>query len=168
MVDQITAEAVEAAAVSYDAQDRAIAGGQVVMDFVQAGVMVALLSPREWEEVASYLYALLEREPLRTGKAYVAHRTVLGAIAGELRGYAKAAGEPVGLQADLRAASSRAEEQRIRARIADQDAALERHVDDVIETHRVQQQQQQPADEPQEEAPIDEPAPAEKTDGWLL
>jgi hypothetical protein len=157
-LEHLTPDVVEAAAVSYDAQDRPVAGGQVVMDFVQVGVLVALLSPREWEEVASYLYGLLERAPLKDGRTFVAHRTVLGALAGELRGYARSAGEPVGLEVDLRAASSRAEERRIRERIADQDLALERHVDDVIDSHRAQQQLER------EEPAIAEPTPTETDD----
>ena len=137
MTERITAEAVTAAMVEYDADDRAIVAGQVI-NFTQVGVMVSLLAPVEWELVAGYLYALIEREPIRSGRAYTAHRTVFGALAGELRGYARATGTPIGLEMDLRAATSKAEELRIRQRMADQAAAYDRHVDDVIASHHVQ------------------------------
>jgi len=90
---------------------------------------VDTLSPRELEELAAWLKALLEREPTRSAQAYAPHRIVLGTLADQLRGYARLAGEPVGLEADLRAATSQAEERRIRARIADQRAAFDREFD---------------------------------------
>lgn len=136
--ERITVETVEAAVVEFDAQDRAVVAGQLVMDFTQVGVFVSLLSPREWEEVAAYLQALVERAPLKDGKAYLAHRTIIGAIASELRGYARLAGEPIGLEVDLRGATSKAAELRIRERIDAQAIAMDRHVDDVIEQTRVQ------------------------------
>lgn len=137
MAADITLDAVEAAVVTFDAEDRAIVG-DVVLNFARTGVLTALHSPREWEEVAAYLYALLERSPLKDGRTYLAHRTVLGSIASDLRTYARIAGEPTGLEVDLRAATSKAEERRIRERMADQDAALERHTGDVIAQHRNQ------------------------------
>jgi hypothetical protein len=130
-VERITVAAVEAAVVQFDAEDRAIVG-QVVMNFSHVAALVASLTPGEWESVAAYLYALLERSPLKDGRAYLPHRVVLGSIASDLRGYAVAAGEPVGLEVDLRAVTSKDEERRIRERIADRDAAFDRHIDDVI------------------------------------
>jgi hypothetical protein len=165
--ERFTPEALEAAHAEYDAQDRAVAGGQVVMDFVQVGVMVSLLAPREWEEVAAYLYALLERAPVRDGKAFVAHRTVLAALAGELRGYARSAGVPVGGNADLRAAGSLAEEQRIRQRLADQAAAFDRHIDDVIASHHAQAELAA-EDDHEEESPASEPTSTEDPDAAYL
>lgn len=154
--ERITKDAVEAAVVEFDARDRAVVAGQLVMDFTQVGVFAALLAPREWEEVAAYLYALLERAPLKAAPAYLAHRTIIGAIAGELRGYARQAGEPVGLEVDLRGATSKAEELRIRERIDAQAIAMDRHVDDVIEQARVQRTwdaaHREPAD--QQEDPV--------------
>ena len=132
MVEAITAEAVELAAVSFDVQDRAVVRDQVVLDFSHAGLLAANLAPREWEAVAAYMLALVAREPIRSGPAYLPHRTVLGAIGAELRQYARVAGEPVGLEADLRAASSQAEDQRIRALIADRDAASDRRHDELL------------------------------------
>lgn len=171
--ERISAESVELEVIQFDARDRAVVAGQVVIDFTQVGVIVSLLSPREWEEVAEYLFALAEREPLKSGRDHVAHRTVIGAVAGELRGYAHAAGEPTGSLADLRAASTRADERRILARLADQDAALERHVDDVIADHHAQtatlaDSEPEPEEEPTSPPPA-APAP-ETTDAttWLL
>lgn len=163
--ERITVEAVEASVVEFDAQERPVVAGQVVMDFTQVGVLTSLLAPREWEEVAAYLDALIGRAPLASGKAYLAHRTVLGALAGELHGYARAAGEPVGLEVDLRAATSKAEERRIRERIADQEAAFSRHVDDVIHQTAAQREfasRQEPPHE-QEEPPTEPEKPAAPT-----
>jgi hypothetical protein len=136
--ERITVEAVEVAQVEYDARDRAVVAGQAVIDFTQLGVIVSLLAPREWEEVAAYLQALVGRAPLKDGKAYMAHRTIIGAIASELRGYARLAGEPVGLEVDLRGATSKAEELRIRERIDAAAIAFDRHIGDVIEQTVVQ------------------------------
>lgn len=129
--ERITAEAVSAEVVAFDARERAIVAGQVVLDFSHAGVLATLFPPREWEAVAAYLFALIERAPLAASPAYLAHKTILGAIAADLRTYARIAGEPVGLEADLRAASSQAEEQRIRARMADQAAARDRQLTEI-------------------------------------
>lgn len=130
--DRITPAAIEAESVAFDARERAVVAGQVVLDFSHAGVLAALLAPREWEAVAAYLLALVGREPMRSAAGYLPHRTILGAIGSELRQYARLAGEPVGLEADLRAATSRAEEQRIRERIADRDAAADRRHDELL------------------------------------
>ncbi len=161
--DRLTPDAVEAELVGFDARDRAVIGGQVVMDFVQVGVLASLLSPREWEDVAAYLIALVNRAPLATGPAYVGHRTLLGALAGELRQYARQAGEPVGLEVDLLSAKSKAEERRLRARLADQEAAFDRHIDDVIASHHAQADLPGLLDEPEEE-PTDSPTPAAPTE----
>jgi hypothetical protein len=164
-VERITVDAVEAAVVEFDAADRAVVSGSVVMDFTQIGVLASNLAPREWEEVAAYLLALLERAPLKDGRAYVAHRALIGAIAGELRGYARQAGEPVGLEVDLRGATSKTEEHRIRTRIADQETTFDRHVDDVIAQQHAQAdaEAQRAAHDPQEE-PTTTPAAAPPTD----
>lgn len=166
--ERITVDAVEAAVVEFDAQDRAVVGRQAVMDFTQVGVFASLLAPREWEEVAAYLYALVERAPLKAAPAYLAHRTIIGAIAGELRGYARLAGEPVGLEVDLRAATSRAEELRIRERIDAQAIAMDRHVDDVIEQTRVQRtwdaSHPAPEDPTADDVDFGEGAPADEDD----
>lgn len=153
--ERITVDAVEAAVVEFDAQERAVVGRQAVMDFVRVGVYVSLLAPREWEEVAAYLQALVERAPLKDGKAYLAHRTVIGAIASELRGYARLAGEPVGLEVDLRGATSKAEELRIRERLDAQAIAMDRHVDDVIEQTRVQRTWDEAHPEPEDPRELD-------------
>lgn len=96
------------------------------------------------EEVAAYLTALLERAPLKTSRAYEAHRMVLGSLATELRGFAAAAGEPTGLQADLRAASSQAEERRVAERIDAAAVAYDRHVDDILLEHAARRAQMDP------------------------
>jgi hypothetical protein len=132
VAERLTPEAVEAEVVAFDERDRAVVAGQIVLDFSHAGVLAALLAPREWEQVAAYMLALVEREPLRSAPAYLAHRTILSAVGSELRQYARLAGEPVGLEADLRAATSQADERRILARIADAEAAAHRRHDELL------------------------------------
>lgn len=156
----ITPERVAAEAAVIDAQGRVMVGGEL-LDFGATGVLAALLAPREWEEIAAYVLAVVEREPVRSSPAYQAHRIVLGSFANDLRNYARMAGEPTGLVADLRAATSQAEERRIRERIADQQLALERHLDDVA---LQQQAQHRVADVVGPEPPLPDPLP----DWWPL
>src|SRR3954471_19488591 len=102
---RITAADIEHGRDILDDQAKVVAGGVVVsIGFTNAAVKD--LAPREWEELAAYLLALLEREPVKSRGAYTAHRIVLGSLATELRGFATAAGEPIGLQMDLRATST--------------------------------------------------------------
>ncbi len=168
IVSSITPESVAAAAVTFDAQDRAVVG-DVVLTLGEASVLLPLLAPREWEQLAAYLLALVDREPVKTSPAYAGHRVILGAIAHELRTYARIAGEPVGLEADLRAATSKAEERRIRERIADQEAAAERRLDDIALATAAQMRHDP---EHHEEVPAEQPTPppiAEvRDDAWLL
>lgn len=139
VAERITPEAIAAELDVIDGQAKRIAGDLVVsIGFTNAAVKD--LAPHEWESVAAYLFALIGREPARSSPAYVGHRIVLGALASELRGFAAAAGEPVGLQADLRAAATQADEKRIRQRIADQQAAFDRHVDEVLLTQSVRRE----------------------------
>lgn len=131
VAERINLPAIERARDILDGEEKRIAGDVVVsIGFTNAAVKD--LAPREHEELAGYLFALIDREPLKTSRAYVAHRHVLGSLATELRGFAAAAGEPVGLQADLRAASTKAEEQRIRERIDGQAAAARRYADEMF------------------------------------
>lgn len=133
----ISLEGVIAARDVLDGLDKVEAGAVVVsVGFTNAAVKD--LAPREWEELAGYLFALLDREPLKTSGGYAAHRIVLGSLATELRGFAAAAGVPVGAQADLRAATTQAQEHRIRQRLDGLRAAATRYHDDVIESHRAQ------------------------------
>jgi len=192
----ITPEAVAAAQIEFDEQDRAVlvAGRQrALLNFQTTGLLACDLAPREWEEVAAYLYALLDREPVKGGQAFAAHRIVLGSIAGELRGYASVAGEPVGLEVDLRAATSKAEEQRILERMDDRHRAQVRRLDDVALQQAAQHQAPVAAEEEawtrpsgdwladavaevdhdrhhdHEEATIDEIQPTKPADdAWLL
>lgn len=136
--DRLTATAVATELDVLDAGERRILGDRVATVGFTNGA-VKTLAPREMETVAAYLFALLARAPVKAAPAYEPHRIVLGALATELRGFAAAAGEPVGDLADLRSASSQAEERRIRARLADHQAAFSRHVDDVIDSHHAQQ-----------------------------
>jgi hypothetical protein len=161
--ERINLPAVVAERDALDDQDRLLAGDVVVtIGFTNAAVKD--LAPREWEELAAYLFALLERQPMKSSAAFAGHRIVLGNLATELRGFAAAAGEPVGLQADLRAASSRAEELRIRKRIDSAELALDRHVDGVIDAHHAQREAQDAYIPPDpEEQPIDQ-APAARQD----
>lgn len=132
---RITPVAVASARDVIDEDDRRTVGNVVVsLGFTSAAVKDLL--PREWEELAAYLFSLLEREPLKSRPAYTGQRIVIGSLATELRGFAAAAGEPIGLEADLRHAASQADERRIRERIADQEAAYDRHIDEVIASSR--------------------------------
>lgn len=69
------------------------------------------------ERVASYLYALLDREPLKSRPAWEAERVLLGTFAWDLREIAVAAGEPVGAFRDLRDAKTKQEEREARERV---------------------------------------------------
>jgi hypothetical protein len=160
----ITPETVAAAQVEFDEQDRAVlvtGRERTLLTFQTTGLLASDLAPREWETVAAYLYGLLEREPLKAGPAYAPYRIVLGSIAGELRGFARLAGEPVGLEADLRAATSQAEERRIRERMDDARMAQERRLNDVALQQAAQHRAAHESDE--EEAPIVD-APVEDDD----
>jgi hypothetical protein len=127
---RFTPEGIAAAAARFDAEDRATVG-DVVMTLGEAALLLPLLAPREWEQLAAYLLALLDRQPVKSSPAYAGHRMILGALAYELRTYARIAGEPTGLEVDLRAATSQAEERRVRERIADHDLATDRMLDDI-------------------------------------
>lgn len=164
--ERLTAEAVAAEVVTFDAQERAIVAGQVVLNFSHAGILATLFPPREWEAVAGYLFALIERAPLAASPAYLAHKTLLGAIASDLRTYARIAGEPVGLVADLRAASSQAEERRIRERIADQAAALDRMLDGIELDQAAYHRHARPIEHEEEVLPAATPPEIVDVDAW--
>lgn len=89
--ERITPAAVEAAQISFDEEDRAVVNGSVVTSLGFTAAAVGMLAPREWEDVADYLYGLLAREPLASSRKYAGQRIVLGNLASELRGYAYAA-----------------------------------------------------------------------------
>lgn len=118
--------------------DGQVIAGQWVADLFQTRAMIGNLGPAEWEHVAAFLVALTERAPVKDSPAYAAERMLLGALAWELRAYASSAGEPVGLHADLRAASSRQEERRILDRLEASRQAFHDHITDVIEAGRAQ------------------------------
>lgn len=91
----------------------------VIADLGYTRAMIPLASPAEWERLARFLFALLERAPLAgDGSGWASARMILGALAADLRGYARAAGEPVGFDLDLRNATSKAAEREVRARMA--------------------------------------------------
>lgn len=140
--------------------DKKHLAGDVVVSIGFTNAAVKDLAPREHEELAAWLFALIAREPFRSSPAHTGHRIVLGALATELRGFAAAAGEPVGLQADLRAAGTQAEERRIRARIADQERGFTRFVDDVLASHAYQRT---PSPLPEEESIDQVPAARAET-----
>lgn len=154
---EITPTAVKAAMARTDQDEHDAVAGQVVCNLAITRGMVADLAPREWEELAAYLFGQLEHAPVRDSPAFAPHRIVLGALASELRGYAQQAGEPVGLQVDLRAATTKAEERRIRERIDAEAMAFHEHIDVVIDSHRAQQELAAPETE---EEPIDQAEPA--------
>lgn len=161
VAERITPEAVRSGVDLLDGEDRLVLGDVVVVSIGFTNAAVKTLLAREMEEVAAYLVALLERAPLRTSAAYAPHRIVLGSLATELRGFARAAGEPVGLLADLRAAGSLAEERRIRERLADHVIAHERYLDDAIVAHHARSSHPGATarDEPEEEMTDQPPAP---------
>lgn len=137
MTDRISPAAVVAAVDVLDGEERVVLG-EIVVGLAFTNSTVKTLSPREMEAVAAWLFALLERSPQKASPAYAPHRIVLGSLATELRGFAAAAGEPVGMAVDLRDAGSQAEERRVRERLADAAAAYDRHVDDVIASQHAQ------------------------------
>lgn len=146
MAERINAGTVTAALEVLDDDAKAVAGGMVV-SLALTTWAVRDLAPREWEDLAAYLLALTDREPVKSSPAYAGHRIVLGTMASELRSFAHSAGEPVGLQADLRSAGSQAEERRIKARIADEHIAFERAIDDILTAHATQREITAPAEE---------------------
>lgn len=161
---EATLEAERGATVLPDGK---LVAGQWVADLYSTRMLLGNLAPAEWEHVAAFLFALLERQPVAGSQAYAAERMLLGSLAWELRAYAGAAGEPVGLHADLRAASSKIEEQRIRDRIEASRAAFHEHISRVIDDGHawLQRQASEPADDIPE-APS-QPATAEEVPGWL-
>lgn len=169
---RMTPEAVLEERARLDDEDiDAIAGGQIRTNLVQTRLVVEALAPREWEEEAAKLLTLLEHAPIRgASPAYAATRMLYAALASDLRGYAHAAGEPVGIEVDLRAATSQIEERRIRERLADQAAAFDRHEDQVLLAHAAQREVDRAHDqeEPQQPTPAIA-APAEPIDvsNWL-
>lgn len=164
--ERITHETVAAELDAIDGEARRVAGG-VVVSIAFTNAAVKDLAPREHEELAAYLFALIEREPVKTSPAFAGHRIVLGTLASELRGFAAAAGEPIGVQADLRAAVTQAEERRIRARLADLEAGAHRYGDDVIAAHHLQHQvldDHIPPEHPEEDPPDEPPTAAQPTE----
>jgi hypothetical protein len=158
VAERMTAAAVQAERDLLDGEERKVLGGMVVsIGFTNATVKE--LAPRELEEVAAFLFALIERAPLKGSAAYTPHRMVLGALASELRGFAHAAGEPVGLEADLRAAWSQKEEHRIRQRVAELSAAFAREIDDALLAQAALHLYQGPQD--------DHGAPEEPDDAYM-
>lgn len=137
VAERLTPESLATELDLIDGEAKLVAGDVVVtLGFTNATVKTG--SPREWEESAAWLFALLSREPLKSSPSEGFKRALLGSLATELRGFAHAAGEPVGLQADLRAASSQQEERRLRERLDADSAAYDRHVDDVLAAQTAQ------------------------------
>ncbi len=137
--ERLTPDAIAAELDLIDGDARVVLG-EVVVTIAFTNAAVKTLSPREMAELGAYLRALIDRAPIKgQSPAYAPHRMVLGQLATELEGFAAAAGEPIGLEADLRAATSKAEERRIRERLADEAAAYDRHIDDVLLSHAAQQ-----------------------------
>jgi hypothetical protein len=165
VAERITPAAVLAERDLLDGEERRILGGLVVgLAFTNATVKD--LAPREMEEVAATLFALIERAPFKSSRSYAPLRMVVGALASELRGFAHAAGEPVGLEADLRAAWSQKEERQVRQRLADQAAAWAREVDDAILAHHAMSMYDGPPEPDEEEEPPQQPhTPPTPTEG---
>jgi hypothetical protein len=163
---RLNAPGVVEAFERFDAEDRLVVGQQVV---ASNAINWALrdLAPREWEDIASYLFALVAREPLKSSPTYAGHRILFGYLANELRSFAASAGIPVGLEADLRAASTKAEEERIRMLILERQMGRDRYLDEIqqveemahdnaLATARRSQEEEPPIDE-EPAAPATEP-----------
>jgi hypothetical protein len=70
-----------------------VPGGHVVANLGATRSWLAELTPAEWFSVASTLYALIGREPIKSSARYAPERVLLGTLALELDSYARAAGE---------------------------------------------------------------------------
>jgi hypothetical protein len=94
------------------------------------------LDPTSLERVASLLDALRSREPMKSGRGWDNERQVLGCLVTDLRSMVLAAGEPVGVQRDLRDARTRQDEVSARARADGAIRAYDALITDAIETDR--------------------------------
>ena len=74
------------------------------------------LEPSSLERVAALLDAFRNREPVKSGRGWENERQVLGCLVTDLRTMVLAAGEPVGVQRDLRDARTKADEVMARQR----------------------------------------------------
>lgn len=74
--------------------DSPIPGGRVVANLGMTRAWVAELTPAEWDSVASLLYAMLAREPVKSSPRYQAERILIHTFAQELDSYARSAGLP--------------------------------------------------------------------------
>lgn len=97
---------------------------------------IADLAPSSLERVAAYLAALMEREPLRSGQGWANERQVLGCLVTDLRTMVLAAGEPVGVQRDLRDARTRSDEVSARKRAELAERAYDDLLTDAFEADR--------------------------------
>ena len=105
----------------------------VIADLGFTRSMVPLVSPAEWERIARFLFALLDRAPLAgDGSGWAAGRMILGALASDLRTYAHAAGEPVGFDLDLRNATSKAEERDVRQRMDLVNRRFDKRLEEIV------------------------------------
>lgn len=166
----IRADTVLAEVAELDGEDRRTTN--IVWNLGMLRSILHDVLPREAEEVAAYVYALLEREPVKGQAHYAPHRMILGSLASELRTYARDAGEPVGLWADLRDAQSQSEERRILQRLDEQAIAFSAYTDDVIaatNAQRVVDAARVDTPEPPPEEPVSDPAPpVESDDDFVL
>lgn len=80
MTEQRTITAADVVAASPDMQPT----GEFYLELAMTGAVVAAVPPYGRREVAGFLRALLEREPVAHGPAYGAHRSILGALRYEL------------------------------------------------------------------------------------
>lgn len=111
MTEQRTITAADVVAASQDMQPT----GEFYLELAMTGAVVAAVPPHGRREVASFLRAVLEREPVAHGPAYGAHRSILGALRYELEtaAIAGALDDPeyaAGNAADLREPSIAARE----------------------------------------------------------
>ena len=158
----IRAETVLAAVAELDAADRRTAN--VVCNLGLTRSLLADTSPHDWEMVAAYVIAQLQREPLKSSRGYAVHRMILGAFASELRTYAHDAGEPVGAAAHLAEATNDRQADAIQRQLDDDAAEFSRTIDDALAASAAQRA----ADE---ETNHDEPRAPETTtddDAFLL
>lgn len=114
------------------------------------------LEPGSLERVAAFLDAIRNREPIRSGQGYANERIVLGCLVTDLRSMVMAAGEPVGVQRDLRDAATKADERAARQRADLAERAYHDLITDAIEEDREHRARA-------DDTMIDDPAPAPVT-----
>lgn len=125
------------------------------------------LDPTSLERVAALLDAFRNREPVRSGRGWDNERQIIGCLVTDLRTMVLAAGEPVGVQRDLRDARTKSDEVMARQRADGAIRAYHDLITDAIEEdHRVRASR--PLTQDPEPAPVTSPSatPDELIESW--